>query len=200
MSPTKFIWSIGFLLFAGALLIGTVAFVTRPNHEPQIIVTAETVLDRITDRYVVVTKTAYISQSSEITVDQGSRWSNLLWGQTVSARGIVRVDIGVNLDQLTADDIIVSERDKTVTISVPSADIVSAAPYGDVTVESKQGVLKRILDNNPNSDYNRAVERLVADASTAVRQDPSLFDEARTDSLKILRLVVESLGYELIAK
>jgi hypothetical protein len=196
-SLRKTIWAAGFAMFSLALLIGIVAAVTRPKAGPETKVTAQTILDRIADRYVVVTKTAYVNQQSEIKIDQGSRWSNLLWGQTVKARGIIKIDIGVDLSNLTEEDIAVDNRARQVFIDIPNADIIGGAQYGDIEVESKQGVLKYIFDNDPNEDHNRALEQMIGDAKTAVRGDKALFASARQDSIGILRLVVESLGYEL---
>lgn len=197
LSIRKTIWAIGFAALSLTLLIGVIVLVTRPKAEPKTVVTARTILERIADRYVVVTKTAYVNQQSEITIDQGSRWSNLFWGQTVKARGIIKVDIGVDLSGLTEKDISVDSKARKVYIDIPNADIIGAYQYGDIEVETKQSVLKYIFDNDPNEDHNRALEQLVSDAKEAVRQDKTLFTAARQDSIGILRLVVESVGYEL---
>jgi hypothetical protein len=53
-------------------------------------------------------------------------------------------------------------------------------------------------NNNPNEDHNRALQQIIADAKTAVRQDPRLFTDARVDATKILDLIVAGMGYELV--
>jgi hypothetical protein len=189
---------IGFVLLAAAALLITVKVIFGGAKEEKVTVTARTILERISDKYFVVTKSVYVDQKSEITVDTGSKWSNFFWGQTVKADGVIRIDVGVDMSQLTEADIVVDHRAKTVKIDVPPADILNASQYGDIEVESKQGVLKYVLDNNPNEDHNRALQQLIADAKTAVRQDPVLFTEARQDAAKLLDLIVSGLGYELV--
>ncbi len=188
----------GFVLLAAAALVVTVKFAFGGAKEEQITVTARSILERISDQYFVVTKSVYIDQKAEITVDTGSRWSNLFWGQTVKADGVIRIDVGVDLSKLEEKDITVDHRAKTVRIDVPPADILNASQYGDIEVETKQGILKYVLDNDPNEDHNRALQQLIAGAKEAVRQDQRLFGDARQDAAKILRLIVAGMGYQLV--
>ena len=194
----KNLYAVGFVLMALAILFGTLAVVFRTSKGEQTTVTARSILERISDQYFVVTKSAYVDQESTITVDKGSKWSNFFWGQTVEAEGVIRVDIGVDLSKLTEDDITVDHKTKTVRIDVPSADILNASQHGDIEVESDQGVLKYLLDNDPNEDHNRALEQLIADAKAAVRKDQALFDDARQDSSKLLYMIVSGMDYKLI--
>jgi hypothetical protein len=198
-SLNRFLWAAGFCLLAAALCAFAVSNLLRPAPKaPVMQVTARTVVDRITSRYFVVTKSAYMTQETQIKVDQGSRWSNLLWGQTLTARGVIRVDLGIDLSGLTVKDVVVDAASKTVKIDIPAASIMGAAPFGDVEVKSDQGVLKFLLDNDPNSDQNRARDQLVADAKAAARQDNRLFTEARRDAIKLLQIIVEGTGYQLV--
>jgi hypothetical protein len=195
----KTVWGLGFLALAAALLVFAVSSAWRdPLKTPQVTVTARTILDRIESRYVVVTHTAYLNQQSTIRVDQGSTWSNLLWGQSIEAEGVIRLDVGVDLTGLTEADIAIDSLNRRVTVDVPPADIVGAAQFGDIEVKTTQGILKYVFANQPHDDHNRALSQLIADAKTALREDPSVFEAARASSLKILRLVVESLDYELV--
>jgi hypothetical protein len=196
----KNVYATGFLLLALAAVILVAAFAWRGLSGPgdQTKVTAQSILERISDQYFIVTKTAYIDQEAEITVDKGSKWSNLLWGQTVKAQGVIRVDVGVDLSKLTEADIEVNRAERTVRIRVPEAEIMNASQNGDIEVTSDQGVLKFLLDNDPNEDHNRALAELIAGAKAAVLQDTALFDEARLDSAKILDLIVSGMGYKLI--
>lgn len=185
----------GFAALGLAVLIGVGAFVFRGGEKVE--VTSRTVLDRISDAYFVVTKTVILDQSSEITVDRGSSWSNLLWGQTIEARADVRLDIGVDLSGLTEEDIEVNRLAKTVTVTLPEAVILDASIAGPIDVSNRQGILKRLLDNDPTGDHNLASAQLVSDARAAIAERPELTDEAREDAAKILKLVIDDLGYTL---
>ena len=194
----KNLYAIGFVLIALAILVGVGAVVFRSSGQDRIEVSSRSILERISDQYFVVTKSAYVDQESTITIDKGSRWSNFFWGQTVKAEGVIRIDVGVDLSRLTEDDITVDHQTKTVRVDVPSADILNASQHGDIEVESDQGVLKYLLDNDPNEDHNRALLQLIADAKEMVRQDQALFYDARQDSSKLLYLIVSGMNYKLI--
>ncbi len=193
-----YLYAIGFVALAIAALIITVKFGLFSKPEEKTI-TSRAILERIADNYFVVTKSAIIYEEVEISVDKGSAWSNMLWGQTVKARGTVRIDIGVNLAGLDENSIVVNHRDKTVAIAVPRAEILDASQYGAIEVDSQQGVLKWLTDNDPNEDHNRALEQLLEEAHTSISTDERLFTEARRDSTKLLELIVESFDYTLVA-
>ncbi len=58
--------------------------------------------------------------------------------------------------------------------------------------------MKWITDNDPNDDHNRALEQLLKEASASISADERLFTEARRDSTKLLELIVESFGYNIV--
>jgi hypothetical protein len=195
----SYLYAIGFLALSVVALIITVRVGVFDKPE-ETTITSRAILERIADNYFVVTKSAIIYEEVEISIDKGSTWSNLLWGQTVKARGTVRIDIGVDLAELDEKDIVISHKDKTVSVAVPRAEILNASQYGAIEVDSKQGVLKWLTDNNPSQDHNRALEQLLKEARTSISTDERLFTEARDDSTKLLRIIVETFGYELIVR
>lgn len=189
-------YAVGFAAIALAILILTVKYGLLSESKEET-VTSRAILEKISDNYFVVTKTAILYEQAEIVIDKGSAWSNLLWGQTVDTSGTIRVDIGVDLSGLDEDDIVVNHKEETVAIAVPRAEILDASQYGPIEVDSKQGVLKWLTDNDPNEDHNRALEKLIDKARTSVSTDERLFTEARRDSTGLLELIVESFDYKL---
>jgi len=194
MKPTAIVVAIatGIALMLG-LWLGYRAGAPKTTVE----VTSQTILQRIADQYFVVTKTVVLDQESTITVDRGSAWSNFWWGQTISAEGLVRADVGVDLSALSESDVRIDDVGKRVSITLPQATILDASQYGDIEVTTKSGVLKYLLDNDPNDDFNQAKERLVEDARAAVEQDTTLFAQAREDAAKLVTLIVEPMGYSV---
>lgn len=186
-----------FLLLVIGITITVVYLSSKSGPKETVEVTSRTIIDRISDQYFIVTKTMVIDQNSTVKVDQGSQWSNFLWGQTINAEGMIRVDIGVDLNSLQESDVTVDERTKTVKIKLPVATILDASQYGDIEVDSKQGVLKYLLNNDPNADHNQALSQLIADAKAAAQSDTKVFDEARGDSINLIRLIVEEMGYSV---
>lgn len=194
-SIRKTLLAVGFTALALAVLLWVGNSVFRGEKEET--VTSSAILERISDNYFVVTKSAFVDEEVEITVDKGSSWSNFFWGQTITARGRVRVDIGVDLSGITEDDIAIDHKAKTVTVAVPQAEILDASQYGNIELATKQGILKTLLDSDPNEDHNRAVAQLLTEARASISDDTALFEEARLDSLRVLELIIQSFGYTL---
>jgi hypothetical protein len=192
----KTLFALGFAALAITAMLVAGYMIFRPT--PAETVTSTAILERISDNYFVVTKSAIVDEEVEITVDKGSAWSNFFWGQTITARGKVRIDIGVDLSDITEDDISIDHKNKTVSIAVPQSEILDASQYGNIEVGNKQGLLKTLLDSDPNEDHNRAVTQLITEARAAISGDTELFAEARLDSMKLLELIVKSFGYELL--
>lgn len=191
-STVAVLLSLTVLLFSAGFLWNAV---TSPSEKIE--VTSQSVLDRITDQYFVVTKTAFVDQETSIVVDRGTTWSNFLWGQTITADARIRVDIGVDLSELSLEDVQVDRKTKIVSLTLPEAKILDASLFGDIDVTTQKGFLSRFIGNDPNEDHNLAASRLINDARTTIEQDAKLFKEARDNSLKLLQLIVGDFGYEL---
>jgi len=190
--------SAAILLAVSALIIGGLLGYQAGTPSERTVVTSQTIVERIHDQYFVVTKTAVLDQHSTITVDKGSDWSNFWWGQTIEAQGFVRVDVGVDVSGLSESDVIVDQATKTVTIRLPAATILDASQYGDIEAKTSKGVLKYLLDNDPNEDFNQAKAQLVTDARAAVLADAELLGQARADASAILHLILSPLGYSVV--
>ena len=153
------------------------------------------IMDKIENEAIILTKTAYINQESSINIDQGSDWSNFWWGQTITASAVMKVNVGVDFKQITEDDISVDTMTQTISIKLPEAEVMDVSIQGDIDVQTQNGILKLIFNNNTNEDYNKALDQLESDAKTTVQQDTELMSEAKSDSIKILQLVLKDTGY-----
>ena len=78
-----------------------------------------------------------------------------------------------------------------------NAKVLSTSIDGPIKVESVNGLLKQIFDNNTNKDYNTALAQLTQDSTKAVENNTQVMEDARTDSAKLLRLVVRDTGYDV---
>ncbi len=188
------------VLFTG--VIGSVLVVNRVffTDDKVVEISSRQVLEKISDRYFVVTKTVFLDQKTTITVDEGSAWSNFWWGQTIEAQALIRLDIGVDLSGLSEEDIFVNKKDGVITMQIPGPTVLDASLSGDIDVQNSQGVLKKLLDSDTNADYNTALDRLIEDATATVQQDTNLFEDSKADAVRILELVVDDLGYSIVVK
>jgi hypothetical protein len=195
------LWAAGFLLAALALVFFSLAVLlrSRPGATPVVEqVNTLSILHEITTKYEVVTKSIFVDQATEITYDQGDSISNWLWGQTITARGVVQVDVGVDLTDLSEADVVVDEGAKTVTVAVPPAQVLAASKFGKIDIENDQGILHYAFENDQDGDFNLALDRLLEEASRAAEADAKTFAAAREEAARVIRLIVEGLGYELI--
>jgi len=155
------------------------------------------ILDKITNEAFLITKSVYVNQESVIKVDQGSDWSNFWWGQTITTQGLMRVNVGVDLKQIKAEQIAVDQTSKVITITLGKAEVLNVTVDGGIRVKNQAGILKSIFDNDSNKDYNTAFAQLTKDAKGAVEANNSVMDDARTDSVKLLRLILRDTGYDV---
>lgn len=196
------VWVSGFLLAALALVFFALAFLLHSGSlsatgpVPQI--NTRSILHEITTKYEVITKSLFIDQATEITYDQGDSISNWLWGQTITARGVVKVDIGVDLASLSEADVTVDESAKTVSVIIPAAKVVSTSKFGNIEIENDQGILQYALENDPDGDFNKALDQLLVEAALAAETDTKTFVAAREEAARVIGVIVEGLGYELV--
>jgi hypothetical protein len=155
------------------------------------------ILDKIENEAFILTKTVYVNQESSIKVDQGSDWSNFWWGQTITAEGLMKVSVGVDFKKLNDADIVVDSTNRVITIKLPQAQIIATTIDGNIKVKSQTGILKQIFDNDTNKDYNTALAQLTADSKTAVEGNKDIMTEARSDAIKLLKLILRDTGYDV---
>lgn len=187
--------SLVLLIFIGILVVN---WVRRPVVEEQVTeINSRVILDRITDEYFLVTKTVFVDQESEIVIDSGTAWSNIFWGNKIIAEAMVRVDVGVDVQDLSEGNFIVDDQNKTITINVPSASILDTSLDGEIEVSTERGLFRK-LNQDSNEDYNLALENLISEATIAVESDEEIFESAEGDAMQLMKLIVDDLGYEII--
>ena len=148
-------------------------------------VTADVILTGLHDRGFLVTKTYIFNQPITIENSQGSFLKDLFFGQTIEAHGTVEVNLGVDLQKIGEDDVLLSQ--ERVGISLPTTEIFNSRLVGPVDVENSQGVLKRLFDHDDG--YNQAMAELIAQAEEAVR-DERLLQEANRQAIEEVKRLV----------
>lgn len=170
-------------IFALGIYSGYVIF--KPAAEQKQKITSDIVLTALQQEGFFVTETYILDEKIEIEKTSGSQFKDFFFGQTLEARANVKVAVGVDLSKLTEKDIHVSLA--AVSLLLPEISIQSTEIIGDVSLDNKQGILKKILDNEDG--YNDAVDQLKAQAR-ATANTGELRVEARTQTQKeITRLI-----------
>jgi hypothetical protein len=195
---TIFSWFSLVILLIG-FIVGLLAgwFIFSPKTLQTKEITSRTVLDKIAPRGFLITRSVLMDQVSTVKVDQGSSWSNFWWGYEVNARGMMKSDIGVDLAKVKTQDIIIDENNKTICVKYPAPEVSSISLEGQIEVQTKTGILKRILDSSASQDYNLALTQLKEDTKNAIKGRPELLTEARDAADQSLSFLLEGTDYKI---
>ena len=160
-------------LFLSGVYLGNVLWNQKPVTKE---ITKQTILTGLKNEGFLVSQTSILNQTVKINKSTGSKWKDILWGQDIDASGVVKVSSGVDLSKLTEKDIVVSS-DK-ITVNLPQPKVNSVELLNGINVKNKQGILKRVFDNDDG--YNEAFELLRKEAVKTL--EGSEFKKATNDS------------------
>jgi hypothetical protein len=166
---------------------------TKRIAEPR--VTSQVILSALRDRGFLVTQSFVFNENIKITNNSESFWHDLLWGQAIKAYGIAEVNLGVDLAKLGEDDVKV-EKDK-VTVSVPAVEIFNSRIVGDISLENKQGILKRVFENDDG--YNQAVTEMIKQAE-ANATTPEMLTNANQKAREEIKRLVEFIAKDKVVE
>lgn len=157
------------------------------NNNPEPEVTSQVILSALRDRGFLVTQTNVFNEVVTITSESDSFWRKLLWGQAIKAYGIVEVNLGVDLAEIGESDVQIGQT--TVRVTIPPTKVFNTRLVGDISLENKQGILKRIFENDDG--YNAAMLTMIkrAEASAAAPENMS------TANAKVQEEIRRLLGY-----
>jgi len=177
------------------LILGYWIFRERQNTPTQ--VTSRVVVERVSKQGFLVTRSVFLDQKVELKVDKGSDWSNFWWGQTITASAMTKVDVGVDLTQIGEQQVHLDTQAKKICLVLPSASVQDVTTQGDIAVKTKQGILKTLLANNPNQDFNQAKAQIEHEARDVVEARPIVLDEASAEVVTLLGTLFKDTGYSV---
>lgn len=148
-------------------------------------VTSQTVLLSLKGQGFLITQTYLFNQSIAIDHSSGSFFKDLFWSQVIAASANMKVSSGVDLSKLTLADI--QQNGNKITVALPVPVRYSTEILGAVNVQNKQGVLKKVFDNDDG--YNQALENLKAAAERAAETPELRQDVQQETSREVVRLV-----------
>lgn len=184
------IWKLYAMIAAFLLTLGGGVFlgykIFRPA-EQKTVVTAQVILTALKNRGFLVTQTYIFDEPVTITKTSGSKLEDFFFGQTITARGAMEVNLGIDLAQLKPEDVVVNG--DTVIVTTAGPTIFNVRLVGPVDVRNDQGLLKRLLQNEDG--YNEALTQLSIQAEAAAKKPELMQRAAENGAEEITRL----LGY-----
>lgn len=182
----------------GAVLYNRL-FISSKNKD-EAAVTSHTIVDKISNKGILITKSVNSEESVTISVNNNSTWDSIWWGHEIEASSMVRTDLGVDLSKVTESDIEIDEENKIVYIKLPDVEINTVSLDGPIEVETTSGILKAVLDSDTDEDYNTAIDEIKKQAKTNAESNTELLEETKTSVIDILNVIISDTGYRFIEK
>jgi hypothetical protein len=177
------------LIVVGILLVLAVGLfigyrIGKPNT-PGEQVSSQSIVQALKHEGFLVTETYIITQQITIDRSTGSPFKDFFWGQDIVAIGTMKASLGVDLNKLSPEDIKVD--DHTVSVSVPILEDHGVELIGDITLQNKQGIFKKVFNNDDG--YNAAYAKLKEAALVAAQSEPVQTEAKENTKKEIERLV-----------
>lgn len=171
---------------AAGTFIGYRIFSPKPEIRQEI--SSQVILTALHDRGFLVTQTYMFDQPVVIKKTTGSALKDFFFGQTITARGTMEVNLGIDFAKVSQDDVIIAA--EGVTVKIPKTSLFNTRLVGPLEVNNEKGILKRLTDND--TGYNEALQMLSQEAEKAA-QKPELVERAdqraKEDAARILGYV-----------
>ena len=189
---SKWLIGLGIALLLG---LGSGAMITyRLTHvsAPERSLNTQTILRALKPQGFLVTQSIISEQRVTIDKRSGNIFKDFFLGQTITARATMEANLGIDLMQLTENDITVT--DNRITIRIPEIRLFNTRLIGDVEVENSQGIIKRIFQ--PDDGYNESLQAL-ASSTEALADDERILRATRERSKEELRRLINLLQTEI---
>ncbi|OGY42526.1 MAG: hypothetical protein A2Y82_04140 [Candidatus Buchananbacteria bacterium RBG_13_36_9] len=143
------------------------------------------IYNRLQSQGFLVTQSNVSEQKITIDNTSGDWLKDFLLGQTIEASGFMKTSLGVDLQKLQPEDIIVA--DKQIIINLPPVEIQSVEILWNIFLQNKQGILKRLFNNEDG--YNEAFSQLKETARQAAMSEDNIKQAQESTIKEITRLV-----------
>lgn len=163
------------ILFFGGLFLGYKIF--RPAAKEEI--TSNVILTALQSEGFLVSQNYIFNQNITIDRSTGSAFKDFFLGQTIEANANMKVSSGIDLKKITQKDITITPTE--IQVVLPPVETQSTELLGNVVLKNRQGILKKIVDNDDG--YNIALAKLKTEALKSV-EGAELREEAKMNAQK----------------
>lgn len=170
--------------------------VARPSAPETRTASSQAILTTLRARGFLVSQTIVFDLPATISRSSGSAFKDFFVGQTITARASMEANLGIDLSDLSADDLRVEG--STISVRIPHATVFNIRPLGPLDVKNERGILKRLLD--ADDGYNEALAGLSRAAEDAAKRSEILerADIASREELqRLLALTAPGMATEI---
>lgn len=190
---------------AAVILIGTLAYIAGRGartvariDDATAVITGEGEFTRLGPvtaqslRAISELTTVEIIQYTTIEKGDDRGWLNWATGDQISMFVVASIGAGVDLDDLTDEDILVDAEEGRVVVRLPSAEITYVAPDTEAThvYNRDTGVFTR-----GNRDLERSARLAAEELLVEQALESGLLDRADQRARSVLENLIRSLGY-----
>lgn len=176
------------VVLAGGLFIGY--RIGKPKS-PAEQVSSQSIIQALKHEGFLITETYIITQQIIIDRSTGSALKDFFFGQNIAAMGTMKTSLGVDLNKLSPEDIQVGSN--KVSVRIPALEEHGVELIGDITIQNKQGIFKKIF--NSDDGYNAAYAKL-KEAALATATSESVQTEAKENTKKEIERLVKLVAGE----
>lgn len=184
------------VVFGGGLALGYRLF---SPAQVKTTVSADVILTALRDRGFLVTQTYLFDEPVTIRNLSGNGLKDFFFGQTITARGVMEANLGIDLSRLSVGDIAVEGN--AITVTIPKAVLFNVRPVGPIDVKNEQGILKRLFEND--TGYNQALTELshaAEDAAKKVELVDRATEKGREEIVRLLGYVTAGKEVRVVVK
>jgi hypothetical protein len=175
----------GIIILALGFYLGFLFFSPRQNESK---INSLLIFNKLQSQGFLITQNYILEQRVTIDNTSGQIWRDFFWGQKIEASAVMKVNLGVDLQKLSQNDVKVSDQ---IEISLPSIETQSVEIVSDINLQNQQGIFKRILNND--NGYNLALNQLKEQAKTAASQ-PEIVQQAQASTQKEIERLVRLIA------
>ncbi len=157
------------------------------------------IVQALQDRGFLITQSSIANQTIEISKNQEGFWNKLFWQQIIKAEAITEVNLGVDLKKMSEQDITVSNN--KIIVKITPVEIFDDRILGDINLQNKQGVLKKLFENEDG--YNEAQTEILSRAAAAASSEENLLSanqKAAEEVKRIIGYMVKDKNTEIIVE
>jgi hypothetical protein len=149
------------IAFIVAFVVGFI--IAKGQYAPPS-VTSETLLRAMQNEGFFVTESIILEETVTIDNRSGNALKDFFVSEHIEAEANVKIAMGIDTNQLTAEDIQIDG--KNIIVTVPTPTIFSTEVLGDVDIDAQRGVITNITKGD--EDYNGLVATLKEQARSSV--------------------------------
>lgn len=160
-------------------------------------ISEKTIINRVEDEFFTVTNTVYTDEEVIIEVGRDSGVSEFFWDKKVTATGLVRTDVGIDLSNISEEDIEINNTSNIITIKNVEFAILDSSVNNDIELKTGGSILTLVFDNNTNDDYNLALEKLTESAISTIENDNEIKQSTLVNAENALNYLFNDTGYSV---